>query len=130
MWIQPLTAALAAILSSLLTIFLTPTLQHYLWTYQRRAELRLAAINEFNRLTNDVIACELYRLPPPGAEWFAKLNTASATIEILFSPQAYAAVEATDKLLKPGVSLQGAKDFVRVRDAALRALYSEVIPLP
>ena len=51
-WTHPLTisivVALAAIVGSLLTIFLSPRLQHHFWKHQRRDELRLAAIGEFN----------------------------------------------------------------------------------
>lgn len=39
----------AAIVGSLLTIFITPRLQHRFWKRQRRAELRLTAINELAR---------------------------------------------------------------------------------
>ncbi len=130
MWTHPLTIALVAVISSLLTILLTPMLQHHLWKYQRRDELRLAAINELNRLMNDCLAQNLFRQPPLGADWFAELNKANATIEALFSPQASTAVEAMGKLLKPGIGLQDAKEFACVRDVVLRALYREVIPLP
>lgn len=133
MWTHPLTivlvAGLAAIAGSLLTIFLTPWLHHHFWKSQRREELRLAAINDFNRLTNDFLAWELYQHPTPGPEWFAAMNTAAATIEVLFSPQASLAIQAVDHMVKPGLRLDNVNEFVKARDAALRILYREVIPL-
>jgi hypothetical protein len=68
MWTHPLTIALVAVGSSLLTIFLTPWLQHHFWKYQRRDELRLTAINDFNRLTNDFLARTVFGEPKPGLE--------------------------------------------------------------
>jgi len=44
-----LIAAGSAIVGSLLTIFLTPRIQHVFWIRQQRAQLRLQAIAEFNR---------------------------------------------------------------------------------
>ena len=41
-----LISAVSAISATLITIFLTPKLQHYFWKHQRRAELRLDVINE------------------------------------------------------------------------------------
>jgi hypothetical protein len=141
MWAHPLTialmAALVAAASSLLTIFLTPRLQHHFWKYQRRDELRLEAINDFNRLSNELLARHLYGRPmqdraEQGEAWFASLNTASARVEVLFSEQAVLAIKAVDKMINPGVRLQGeaAEEFVKLRDTALGVLYREVIPLP
>ncbi len=137
MWTHPLTIALVAgtlagIVGSLLTIFLAPRIQHSFWKRQRSEELRLAAINDFNRLTNDFLAWELYRHPISRPEWFAAMNTAAATIGVLFSHQAWLAVQAVDHMIKPGLVLDPTErgKFVEARDAALRALYREVIPLP
>ena len=83
--------------------------------YQRREGLQLWAINDFNRLTNDFIARELFHQPRP-PEWFAAINTAGATIEVLFSRQASFAVQAVDQMIKPGFGLDGTKsvsDFVK-----------------
>ncbi len=135
MWTHPLTIAFVAVGSSLLTIFLTPWLHHHFWRYQARDELRLAAIKEFNRLTADFIAGVLFdRMSySPNKEWFAALNTAGGEIQVLFSKEAFMAVQAVDKMIRPGLGPLGNKstdEFVEARDAALRALYREVIPLP
>jgi hypothetical protein len=138
MWMHPLTIALVAVGSSLLTMFLTPWLQQNLWRYQRRAEIRLAAIKEFNRLTTEYITGVLWDTTgtyQPPAAWFQALNMANADIEVLFSEGSKQAVKAVDVLIgpaQPGLGPQGksnANDFITARDAALRALYSEVIPL-
>ncbi len=47
--------AVSAVLATLLTIFLTPRLQHHFWKYQRRAELRLSVISEINKLLAEFI---------------------------------------------------------------------------
>jgi len=134
--VDPLAIALVAVGSTLLTIFLTPRLQHHFWKYQRRDELRLEAINAFNRLTNEFLAGELFGRPLRDREdrevWFTALNMASARVEVLFSDEASLGIKAVDDMVRPGLRLQGerAEDFVRKRDAALHTLYREVIPLP
>ena len=136
MWTNPLTIALVAAGSSLLTMLVAPWLQHHFWRYQRRAELRLAAINEFTRLTSDFItdfiADEKNYKPAP--DWFKALSTLGSNIKTLFSEAPYPAFKKLEEMIGPGPGLgpQGKKspnDFVDARDAALRALYREVIPL-
>ena len=51
-----LIAPLIGIGSALLTMVLTPTLQHYFWTRQRYAERQFAAIETLNTLTAEVCA--------------------------------------------------------------------------
>jgi hypothetical protein len=92
MWTNPLTIALVAAGSSLLTIFLTPWLQQHFWRRQRRAEIRLAAINDFNRLTaafltGYIAAGANYT---PTNEWFTEFTAVSATIQVLFPASAAA----------------------------------------
>lgn len=141
MWTSPLTIALvaagAAILGSLLTIFLTPWLQRHFWRKQRRDELRLAAINEFKRLTSEFlfehVAAPTTYLPSP--DWHKAFYSLHADIKPLFSAKAFDAFKAADVLIgpgRPGLGPFGNKtvdDFVQARDAALRALYAEVIPV-
>ena len=45
----------SAILASLLTIVLTPALQHYFWKRQRRDDLRFATASEVNRVASEFI---------------------------------------------------------------------------
>jgi hypothetical protein len=134
-WTNPLTIALVAVGSSLLTIFLTPWLQRQFWRKQRRDELRLAAINEFNRLTSEFLtgfldAPETYK---PTFEWFAAYNVVGGNIYALFfSRRPAEACSKVGVMIGPGPGPEGkqtADDFVKARNAALRALYQEVIPL-
>jgi hypothetical protein len=147
-----LITAASSIAGALLAIFLTPWLQHHFWTYQKRAELRLAAINEFNRLASKFITGymaaeaakptykpELHMPQPykPDLEWFEAFASLSGTIRTLFSPAGVDAFKAVEVLIGPskggGLGAEGKKtvhDFIEARDAALRALYAEVIALP
>jgi hypothetical protein len=43
-------AFVCGILGTLLTIFVTPCLQHYFWKRQKREEIRFTIVNEVNRL--------------------------------------------------------------------------------
>ena len=136
MWTNPLTIALVAAGASLLTIFLlTPWLQRHLWRKQRRDELRLATINEFNRLTSEFLtgfldAPETYK---PTLEWFAAYNAVSGNIYVLFfSRRTAEACSKVGVMIGPALGPEGkqtADDFLKARNAALRALYQEVIPL-
>jgi hypothetical protein len=136
-WNHPLTIALVAVGSSLLTIFRTPYLQHWLWMYQRRAENKLAAIKEFNRLTTQFITGVMANPGGgfiPTTNWFQAFNMVGADIEALFSQPAKDALKAVDALIgpsRPGLGAQGnntPNDFIAERDAAMRIFYREVIP--
>jgi len=141
-WTHPLTIALVAglvagVSSTLLTIFLTPRLQHHFWKLQRREELRLAAINEFNRLTADFLT-EYIAAPTthkPGADWHKAFAALSSNIKAMFSDEAFATFKAAEVMIGPGrpglgaLGQQTANDFVEARDAALRALDREVVDL-
>jgi hypothetical protein len=142
MMAHPLTIALVAAASSVvgspLTIWLTPRLQHHFWKHQRRDEIRLATINEFNRLTADFLT-EYIANPmtyKPGADWHKAFSALSSNIKALFSGEAFTAFKAVEVMIGPGkpglgaFGQQTANDFVESRDAALRALYHEVIPVP
>jgi len=80
---HPLTIALIAAGSSLLAILLTPLLQHHFWRYQKRDEIRLATIKDFNGLTSQFIADFLWGTKP-GAGWFKAFNVVCGEIEVLF----------------------------------------------
>jgi hypothetical protein len=137
-WTNPLTIALvaasAAILGSLLTIFLTPWLQRHFWRKQRRDELKLAAINEFNRLTSEFIVgfLDAPDTHKPTAQWFTDFGVVGANIHALFSGQAAEALNKVTAMIGPRLGPEGKQtsdDFINARNAALRALYQEVVPL-
>jgi hypothetical protein len=133
-----LVSAASSVVGALLTIWLTPRLQHHFWKYQRRDELRLAAINEFNRLaaeflTGHISATAAGTNDTPADKWFTEFMAAGATIRALFSEAGFAAFKAVEVMIgsgPPGLGPRGNKtvdDFVKARDAALRSLYSEVV---
>jgi len=138
---DPLTIALvsagSSVMASLLTIWLTPRLQHYFWKRQRLDDLRLDAINEFNRLAAEFLfeyssAPQTYK---PSAEWFKTFLALISNIKARFSEKAFSAFKTMEVLIgpgTPGLGPEGNKtisDFVEARDAALRALYAEVVPI-
>jgi len=138
MWANPLTIALvaasAAILGSLLTIFLTPALQHHFWRKQRRDELRLATINEFNRLTSDFILdfMAVGDSYVPSRDWFKEFTRLSGNIKVLFSEPTFRAFKTVEEMIGPGLGPRGKNSvdgFIQARDVELRALHAEVIPL-
>lgn len=123
-------AAGSAILSTLLTISLMPRLQHYFWTYQRMAELRLVTINEVNKLmaefiTNHIVANGNYR---PTPDYFRLLAAAAAQVKAQFLDttfQFFKRIEVMIPGLDPEKGKQTVEDFIEARDVALRALYKE-----
>jgi hypothetical protein len=132
-------AAAVAVGSTLLTIFVTQRIQNHFWKRQRTDELRLAAINEFNRLANVYTACLVPNEPrPPLSEWLRDLNIAADTICVLFSDATYQAAKQVSDIVTPYAAwdaLSGAdkkKRADKFSDAcheALTALYGEVLPL-
>jgi hypothetical protein len=142
MWTKPLTIALvaagAAVLGSLLTIFLTPWLQRHFWRKQRRDELRLETIYELKRLAAEfqhghMDAPVTFR---PSATWWKTFIMLDADIKSLFPDRVYVAFKGFEALTGPskygGLGPEGRQnihDFVKARDAVIRALYSEVIPI-
>jgi hypothetical protein len=116
MWTHPLIIAIVAgfisgIASTLLTIFLSPRLQHHFWKLQRADELRLAAISDYNRLTQEYLAaCVAHpEIDRPVEEWLRDLNVAASTIRVLFSDAVYQSARAISERIRP---------------------YSEWVPLP
>lgn len=121
---------LVGIISTLVTIFLTPRIQFYFWGRQRLSEIRLAAIAEINNLVADFLTN--YISNPkyhPADQFFASLMAASANIEALFSKKAFGIFKELEIMISPNLGpANGAVDaVVRARDAALRALYQEAI---
>ncbi len=122
---DPLTAALIAAGSSLLTILLTPKLQYYFWKYQRRADLRLSVINDANQLTAQFIA-NYTATHHPSQAFLARLISVTAQVKSLFSDQSYQLFRAVDLLISQNLTGGTVAGFFQARDAALRALYEEV----
>jgi hypothetical protein len=119
----------------------TPTLQHYFWKRQQREELRLAAINEVNRVAAEFItkymAAEREKTKyVPDTEFFQSLQAVGAQVKALFSGAAFDAFEQLRQAIGPnleqvpGEGHGSVEEYVRRRDAALRALYQDVGIVP
>jgi len=124
--------AVAGVLGAILTIFLTPALQHYFWKFQRREELRLATINEANRLSAEFITkyMEEGRYKDPGGDFWQSFQTVIANVKALFSDEGYQEFEKMAAMMGPNLGPEYEKrdvyDFVVARDRALRVLYDDV----
>jgi len=120
--------------SSLLTIFLTPWLQHSFWRSQKRAELRLKAADDVNRIAAQFMVGYLndeghYR---PDDRLFRALTRTTARVTALFPASVARALKEMEVMIAPDLGPSGRgniDNFVQARDAALRALYGEVVPL-
>src|SRR5713101_3500696 len=119
-----LIGAAGAVIGALLTILLTPKLQHYFWTLQRRAELRLSVINDSNRLFAEFIA----NFTPtwnPDRTFMAGLISITSQVRDLFSPDSYQTFLQVESIISGDLQRRTAAAFIVARDAALRALYKE-----
>jgi hypothetical protein len=130
-------STIIAILASLLTIFLT---HYHFWRFQRRGELRLAAIDEVNRLAAEFITAYIEaenqgdKNFKPNIEFFQSLQVATAKIKALFSGPTYGAFKRMEVMMVPNLGptfrQRTVDDFIQARDAALQSLYKEVGVLP
>lgn len=129
--------AVSAILATLLTIMLTPTLQHYFWKRQRRDDLRFAAANEVNRVASEFIAgyLEAERNKTkyvPDVTLFQALHALRGQVKQLFSDAAFMAFARFESAIGPnlekvpGEGVGSLEEYLRRRDAALRAMYRDL----
>jgi hypothetical protein len=86
-----LIAAFVGITSALLTIFLTPHLQHYFWRRQRHAEQQLVAIGEVNKLVAEILFLlkQGSNMTDRQERLLTALRATVATVSALFSPSAF-----------------------------------------
>ncbi len=128
-----------ALFATLLTIFLTPRLQHRFWKYQRRTELRLQAVDEINKLMAEFIEyyieAETKRETYRGSiEFYQLFQAAAAKVKALFSDKTFNIFTKMEVMIGPRLdppSIQRTvDDIIQARDATLRALYEEVGILP
>ena len=126
-WLTIVLSAASAIAATLLTIFLTPRLQHHFWKLQRREELRSAAIREVNRLAAEFITNHMEKPNfRPGLEFFQALQVASAEVRALFSEAGWTAYRDMEIMIGPNLGRHTVDDFIQARDQALRVLYREI----
>ncbi len=126
-----ITPALIGIVSTLITLVLTPRLHHHFWGYQRMSELRLGVFKQVNDLAaeflNNYLNDQEYR---PSDDFFRVMLVATANVKILFSQRAVDRFKQVEPMIGPnlGPTGRGSVDaFVETLDAALRALYSEAV---
>lgn len=139
--IPVLVGGLVGVLATLLTIYLTPSLQHRFWQRQRLAELRFQVIDKLNWLMADFLANYLShegqadRYTPP-QQFFRDLHVASSMIAALFSAQTWQAFKNLEVKISPWLGGAGpdasgrlhvgtVEDFINARNQALRAPYGE-----
>jgi hypothetical protein len=118
------------IIGTILTIFLTPRLQHRFWGKQRLSEIRLDAIKDMNSLLADFLTHYIdnpsFR---PNIDFFTSLMEANANIEALFSAKTFGVFKELEVMVGPNLGpAKGAVDqFIEARNRALHALYWEAI---
>jgi len=113
-------------------------LQHHFWKRQRRAEIKLKAIETIATFTSRFIqqwiaangAGQQYH---PTLEWFEDFSAAEAVVKALFERETYDAFKNLEKRVDPELGTDIANQvlnvnaFIEARDKAMEALYSEVI---
>jgi hypothetical protein len=124
-------SGLIGVVSALITIILTPRLQHYFWGYQRMSELRLATLKDLNRLAAEYLKnCTQDTNYRPTEVFFKELTITTADIKVLFSNKAFDLFKKFEEMIGPGLGPNGRGTFqalIETRDAALRALYDEAV---
>ena len=136
-WPSVITAGLSSLMGSLLAIFATPALQHHFWKRQRRAELKLRTVETVVTVTAKFIqqwiaASGAKQQYSPALEWYENFSAVEATVKALFAAETYRMFKTMENRIEPNL---GAIDsqypnvnaFIEARDAAVKALYSEVI---
>lgn len=116
---------------ALISIFLTPWVQHFFWKLGRREEIRFAAITEINGLWSaflqHVILKEQKQDSSLDGEFFTRLDAAATQIRSLFPPDSLGDFEKVygtiDHGLRPGVAIH---EFAKTRQDALQQLYESI----
>ena len=134
-WTPIITAGVSSLFGSLLAIVVTPTLQHYFWRRQRRAELKLKTIEVVNTLTSRFIqqwiAADLKERYKPDLVWHEEFSAAEAAVKALFGKTTHQIFKDLKKRIDPDLGGVGphpsVHDFIEARDAAVKALYKEVV---
>jgi hypothetical protein len=137
--ISVVSSLLTGILSTLLTIYLTPRARHSFWSRERITELRLATYDKVNGITaaiymhdvaddqfsSDVRVGVRVHLSPM-EELLASLMTAHDEVQNRFSETALHAYEKLEVLVESsGLPLDKQASYSIARDAVLRQLHTE-----
>jgi hypothetical protein len=105
-WISELPPALitasaafvGGILGTLLTIFVTPRLQHYFWKRQKREEIRLTMVTEVNRPAAEFKSDYLFRdrgeqTSERMLSFYPSWRSVAGQVKDLFSPATFQAFD-------------------------------------
>jgi hypothetical protein len=145
-----ITVFFGGVISAVVTLLLGQPLQHYFWRRQRLAERQLATLDEFNKVTAQLLhhcwkdyetaAAEQRapRLLDQGEPVLLALSVLQAQVRVLFSTSP---VEAAEDLVHRLVALgdsvpdkpwqEAVAPVTQARERALRVLYKDMgIPLP
>jgi hypothetical protein len=128
--VPSLVGVVVGVVSTLVTIFLTPRLQFYFWGKQHLGENRLDAIKDMNSLLADFLTQYIKNQEQtPSDNFFKSFMAASANIEALFSKKTFKVFKELEVMIGPKLGpAKGAVDIViEARDKALRTLYREAI---
>jgi hypothetical protein len=134
--ISVVSSLVTGILSSLLTIYLTPRARHAFWSRERITELRLATYDKVNGITAAIYMHDpLFRLSgvrmmeetlSPIKELLAALMTAHDEVKNRFSETALDAYVKLQVLVEEsGLPPEKRTSYSAARDAVLRHLHSE-----
>lgn len=121
----------SAILGSLLTIFLTPRLQHHFWRRQRRSEIRLTAVNELARVISEF---EIKFLFDQGyapnqnqdRDFLKSFRKSTNDVRNLFSDSAFETFKELEKMVVGPTTDRTYEKFYEKERKAMRALYGEL----
>jgi hypothetical protein len=140
--VQIITAVITGVLAAIVTVYLTPKVQHYFWKAQRLADLQFATVTEVNRLMAQYLAGHIARdtgADPswkPPREFFVALHAAAAQVKVLFSDKAWTAFKGVEVLLTATGGLGHAgdsktdQDFIEAHNKAMHTFYEEIgLPL-
>jgi hypothetical protein len=112
------------------------TISNETWQRERRAELQLKLIDSVNELISDYLQRSIADAQyEPTLEWFSSFSAVDAAVKALFDVKTYATFKNLEIRIAPGMNegvqpknLLGASvQFVEARDAALKAMYGQVI---
>ena len=120
-----------AILGSLLTILLTPRLQHHFWRRQRRSEIRLTAVNELARVISELeikFAFDQGYVPNQNQDrdFLKSFRKSTNDVRNLFSDSAFEIFKELEKMIVGPTTERTYEKFYEKERKAMRALYGEL----
>jgi hypothetical protein len=107
------------------------------WQRERRSDLQLKAIDTVNVRTSEFIQSVMRSVNDnavywPTNEWFSAFDVAGATVKALFDQETYAVFQNLEKRIGQNPKVGGwttfpVNEFVEAREAAINAMYRQVI---